>query len=59
MAKNTSILLGEYFEQSISNQVKSGSFASASEVVRTTLRLLEQKETRKKALIKELRNSER
>ena len=59
MAKNTSILLGEYFEKFISNQVKSGRFASASEVVRTALRLFEQEEAQKKSLINELKSGEK
>lgn len=59
MAKNTSILLGEYFENFINKQVKSGRFASASEVIRTALRLFEQEETQKKALINELKSGEK
>ena len=54
MAKNTSILLGDYFEDFIHQQVKSGRFSSASEVVRTALRMFEQEETKKKQLVKEL-----
>ena len=59
MSKNTSILLGEYFEKFINNQVKSGRFASASEVIRTALRLFEQEETQKKVLINELKSGEK
>lgn len=59
MAKNTSILLGEYFERFIQKQVKSGRFASASEVVRTALRLFEQEESQKKALVNELKAGEK
>jgi antitoxin ParD1/3/4 len=44
MAKNTSILLGDYFESFISAEISSGRFSSASEVVRTALRLLELEE---------------
>ncbi|MBK9223753.1 MAG: type II toxin-antitoxin system ParD family antitoxin [Flavobacterium sp.] len=44
MAKNTSILLGDYFENFINGQVKTGKFSSASEVVRAALRLLEVEE---------------
>ncbi len=59
MARNTSILLGEYFDNFINNQVKSGKFSSASEVVRTALRLFEQQENSKKILVKELEAGEK
>ena len=52
MAKNTSILLGDYFDNFINGQVKTGKFSSASEVVRAALRLFEQEETKKNSLIK-------
>lgn len=59
MAKNTSILLGEHFEKFISNEVSSGRYASASEVVRTALRILESEEQKKNALIKALVKGEK
>ena len=59
MAKNTSILLGEYFEGFISEQVKSGKFSSTSEVIRTALRLFEQQENKTKILIRELKAGEK
>jgi antitoxin ParD1/3/4 len=59
MAKNTSILLGEYFEEFIARQVKSGRFSSASEVVRTALRLFEREESKKKTLVNELKKGEK
>jgi len=59
MAKNTSILLGEYFEKFISEQVKSGKFSSASEVVRAALRMFEYEENKKSELIKELKKGEK
>lgn len=58
MAKNTSILLGEYFENFISEKVKSGKFASASEVVRSALRLFEEQENKTKILVNELKVGE-
>ena len=47
MAKNTSILLGDYFNNFINNQLKSGKYSSASEVVRTALRMFEHEESKK------------
>jgi antitoxin ParD1/3/4 len=59
MAKNTSILLGEYFDKFINEQVKSGKFSSASEVVRAALRMFEYEETKKTKLINELKKGEK
>jgi len=50
MAKNTSILLGGHFEEFISKEVASGKYNSASEVVRSALRLLEIEEQKIKQL---------
>lgn len=58
MAKNTSILIGDHFSKFISEQITTGRFSSASEVVRTALRLFEEEEMKKKELIKELRKGE-
>ena len=59
MAKNTSILLGDYFDGFINQQVKSGKFSSASEVVRAALRMYEFEETKKAELINELKKGEK
>lgn len=59
MAKNTSILLGEHFEQFINGQIKSGRYSSASEVVRAALRLFEGEEIKQKELLKALRAGEK
>jgi len=59
MAKNTSILLGDYYDDFINKQLKSGRFSSASEVVRAALRMFEKEESKKAALIKELKKGEK
>ncbi|UPQ77685.1 type II toxin-antitoxin system ParD family antitoxin [Flavobacterium azooxidireducens] len=59
MAKNTSILLGEHFENFINEQIASGKYSSVSEVVRTALRFFEQEENKTKSLINELKVGEK
>lgn len=46
MSKNTSITLGEHFDSFVTDQLKSGRYASTSELVRAGLRLLEKEETK-------------
>lgn len=50
MAKSTSVNLSEHFCNFIAEQVESGRFGSASEVVREGLRLVEERETRLESL---------
>ncbi|MBM3359799.1 MAG: type II toxin-antitoxin system ParD family antitoxin [Betaproteobacteria bacterium] len=50
MAKNTSISLGDHFEGFINRQIESGRYNSVSEVVRASLRLLEEREQKVVAL---------
>ncbi len=59
MAKNTSILLGDYFDDFINQQLKTGRFSSASEVIRAALRMFELEESKKAELIKELKKGEK
>ncbi|MEY3048461.1 MAG: hypothetical protein RL365_499 [Bacteroidota bacterium] len=44
MSKNTSITLGNYFDQFIQGILRKGRYENASEVVRAGLRLLEEEE---------------
>jgi antitoxin ParD1/3/4 len=53
MSKNTSISLGNYFDQFVHNQVSVGRYKNVSEVIRAGLRLLENEES--KAIV--LRNA--
>jgi antitoxin ParD1/3/4 len=58
MGKNTSISLGNHFEEFISEEVKSGRYSSVSEVIRSALRILESEEKKERALIKALEKGE-
>ena len=48
--KNTSISLGNYFDQFVSSQVSAGRYKNVSEVIRAGLRLLENEENKVIAL---------
>ena len=50
MSRNTSVALGQHFSNFIDTQVKGARYGSASDVVRAGLRLLEEHETKVKAL---------
>ena len=50
MAKTTSFVLGEHFEKLIAQQMSTGRYSSASEVVREALRIFENQQTAVKRL---------
>lgn len=54
MGRNTSISLGQHYEEFIAQKLASGSFKNASEVVRAGLRLLEEREQKIQILRKAL-----
>jgi antitoxin ParD1/3/4 len=49
--KNTSISLGNYFDQLVQTQVSSGRYKNVSEVIRAGFRLLENEESKEIALL--------
>ena len=59
MAKNTSILLGSYFENFINQEISAGRYNSASEVIRNALRLLELEEEKIKQLREAIEHGEK
>lgn len=56
MSKNTSISLGNYFEQFIQSRISEGRYNNVSEVIRAGLRLLEEEESKVIALRKAIRD---
>ena len=58
MVRNTSILIGEYYENFINKQIATGEYNSVSEVVRTALRHFEEEEIQTKSLIAALERGE-
>lgn len=54
MPRNTSVVLSDHFNEFIARAVESGHYASASDVVRAGLRMLEEEEQRLDRLRAEL-----
>ncbi len=50
VARNTSFILGEHFDEFVSAQVESGRYANATDVIRSGLRLLEEHERKIEAI---------
>lgn len=46
MGRNTSVSLGNYFEDFVDNKVSQGRYKNVSEVIRAGLRLLEEEENK-------------
>ena len=46
MSKNTSISLGNHFDNFVQSRITAGRYKNASEVIRAGLRLLEEEETK-------------
>lgn len=58
MAENTSFIRGAHFDAFVSSQVAAGRYQNASEVIRSGLRLLEERETKLRALSQALLDGE-
>ena len=56
MGRNTSVSLGDYFENFVDTRITEGRYKNASEVIRAGLRLLEDEENKILALRKALQD---
>ncbi|MCV7382278.1 type II toxin-antitoxin system ParD family antitoxin [Mycolicibacter longobardus] len=59
MAKNTSFVLDEHYRAFIDREIAAGRYRSVSEVIRSALRLLEDREAQLRALRSALEDGER
>ena len=50
MNRNTSVILGNHFDQFIQSEIQSGRYKSASELIREALRILETERTKINAI---------
>ena len=50
MPKNTSFILGDHFDTFVSSQIEAGRYSNATDVIRSGLRLLEEREQEVEAL---------
>ena len=55
MARTTSFILGDYFEGLVAEEVASGHYSNASEVMRESLRLFDERRKERNAKIEALR----
>jgi antitoxin ParD1/3/4 len=58
MPKNTSFILGDHFDAFVSSQVAAGRYSNATDVIRSGLRLLEEREQEVGALRRALIEAE-
>ena len=58
MARNTSVTLGDHFDEFVSEKINAGRFHSVSEIVRAGLRKLEDDETKLELLRAKLKAGE-
>jgi len=59
MGRNTSVSLGDYFEDFVDNKITQGRYKNASEVIRAGLRLLEEEESKIQILKKAIQEGEK
>lgn len=59
MAKNTSVTLGDHFQDIIEKSIKSGRYSSASEVIRAGLRLVDEREQKIRMLREAIETGEK